>query len=192
MAYLAICFAVRRAGGLPLKLTTGMSWRDTELSALIIGGGSDVFPEHYNQAAVEGATYDQNRDEMEMYWARKARDGNIPTLGICRGAQVMNVAHGGSLHQELSKVYDDVDYPSTLIGHAFYRKKVTIKPDSLLGSITRHRSLRVNSIHKQAIDEVGKDFVISAVENNGVIQAIEDETPPFLSRGSVSSGILGL
>ncbi len=74
LAYAAIALAVRMAGGTPERLTSGMSWREAAVDALIIGGGSDIFPPHYDQEAIEGAHYDHGRDEMEMFWARTARD----------------------------------------------------------------------------------------------------------------------
>ena len=179
LAFLAIVAAVRMAGGRPMQLTTGMSWREANIDGLIIGGGSDVFPPHYDQEAIEGAQYDKGRDEMEMYWARKTRDHDLPTLAICRGAQVMNVANGGSLHQSLDKIYDDVDYPSTPIGQVFYRKTIKIEPKSLLHRITRRVKTRVNSIHKQAIARVGDGLQVTAYETNGVVQAIEDSERRF-------------
>ncbi|MEM6650571.1 MAG: gamma-glutamyl-gamma-aminobutyrate hydrolase family protein [Pseudomonadota bacterium] len=179
LAYFAISSAVRLVGGQPLEMTTSMSWRETYIQGLIIGGGSDVFPPHYHQDAVEGAQYDQGRDEMEMYWARKARDTNLPTLAICRGAQVMNVASGGSLHQKLDEIYEDVDYPSTIYGQIFYRKEINIDPQSLLSEIVSSDTAHVNSIHKQAIAETGENLTVTARERNGVIQAIEDKSRPY-------------
>jgi putative glutamine amidotransferase len=178
-AYWAIKLAVTLCGGHPMKITTGMSWQDTDVQGLIIGGGADVFPAHYDQDAIEGAHYDQSRDEMEMYWARKARDRSIPTLAICRGAQVMNVASGGTLHQTLHKIYENVNYPDTVWGQAFFRKKVTLSEGSLIRRLIKTRETWVNSIHKQAIAEVGDDLTVTARESNGVVQAIEDPSKPF-------------
>tara|TARA_R110001606_G_scaffold14834_1_gene61919 strand:+ start:1589 stop:2299 length:711 start_codon:yes stop_codon:yes gene_type:complete len=179
LAYAAIALAVRLAGGEPERLTTGMSWREAPIDALIIGGGSDVFPPHYNQEAIEDAHYDRGRDEMEMYWARTARNTDLPTLAICRGAQVMNVAGGGTLYQELEGVFEDIDYPSTLPGHVLYRKTIEMTEGSLIRDILGKASVKVNSIHKQAIAKIGKNLVITAREQNGVVQAIEDPSKTF-------------
>lgn len=177
-AYAAIKLAVRLAGGRAQKMAPGMSWRRHRIDGLILGGGSDVFPEFYDAEAVEDAQYDRGRDEMEMYWARKARENDLPVLGICRGAQLLNVAHGGTLHQDLSS-YDNADYPSSFLGHAFYRKKVEIEPGSLMHDIFGVGETRVNSIHKQAIDRPGKGLRVTAREANGVIQAVEDPARRF-------------
>lgn len=179
LAFLAIVAGINMAGGHSQRLTTGTSWRDAKLDGLVIGGGSDVFPPHYDQDAIEGARYDEGRDEMEMYWARKARDSNLPTLAICRGAQVMNVAAGGSLHQSLHKIYDDIDYPTTRFGQMIYRKTIKIAPESLLSRITQKTKARVNSIHKQAIAVVGEGLNVTAFETNGVVQAIEDPSRDY-------------
>lgn len=179
LAYTAMCLAVRLAGGVPIELSPGMAWRKLRLKGLLIGGGSDVFPAHYGQDAIEGARYDHDRDEMEMYWARRARDSHLPTLAICRGAQLMNVASGGSLHQRLAEIYQDVDYPSSALGHMLYRKTITIVEESLLSRLIQKPKTRVNSIHKQAIADLGEGLLVSACERNGVIQAIEDPAKPF-------------
>lgn len=178
-AFAAMKLAVRIAGGRVLKLTSAMSWREQPVDGLLLGGGSDVFPEHYDQQAVEGATYDLGRDEMEMYWARKARDERIPVLGICRGAQLLNVANGGSLHQDVAEAFEDTDYPSSLLGHVFYRKSIEIRRASLLRDILETDEIRVNSIHKQAIHRPGDGLLVSARESNGLIQAIEDPERDF-------------
>lgn len=179
LAYLAIKLAVIRAGGRTKAISTGMSWRDTEVHGLIIGGGSDVFPSFYEQEAIEGARYDETRDEMEMYWARKARDNDIPTLAICRGAQIMNVAGGGTLHQDMDLVYEGLDYPSSSFEQVFYRKSIRLEADSLIRKIIGKAKTDVNSIHKQAIALVGADLVVTAREENGVVQAIEDPKRRF-------------
>ena len=178
-SYVAMWAAVALAGGQGVALSSGMNWRDADISGLVIGGGTDVFPEHYGENAIENARYDQGRDEMEMYWARRARNSSLPTLAICRGAQIMNVAAGGGLHQFLKNVYDDIDYPSTLIGQAFYRKLIMIEESSTLANIMKRHTARVNSIHKQAIAEVGEGLIVSAREANGVVQAVEDTSRDF-------------
>lgn len=118
-------------------------------------------------------TYDHDRDEMEMYWLRKAENEGLPVLGICRGAQLMNVAGGGKLHLDVSKAYEKADYPASWLSHIFYRKKITIQNGSLLHKILGRTIVRVNSIHKQSIAEIAPGLIVTAKEDNGVIQAIE-------------------
>lgn len=173
LSYLAIKLAVIMAGGKPLKITSkDKQYESANINGLILGGGSDIFPARYNQAPKEDYIYDQDRDEMEVFWAERARDENIPTLGICRGAQLLNIVCGGSLHMDVSQVYEGANYPDGFIYNAFFRKTISINSDSFLHTIIPKIEIKVNSIHKQAIDKLGNDMSVNAVEKNGVIQAI--------------------
>ncbi len=179
LAYAAIWLAVKQAGGVPLKLTAKKPHTDRWISGLILGGGSDVYPELYDGQPHSAGNYDRERDDMERFWARRARDERLPVLGICRGAQLLNVVSGGTLHADMRKVFTDVDYPSTLPGHIFFRKTINIAEGSLLRRIFGAAAAKVNSIHKQAIDRIGNGLVVTARENNGLVQAIEDQDADF-------------
>ena len=178
-AYAAIWIAARLSGAKPVKITSKHDYRNMALDGLILGGGKDIYPELYKQSPLEDYTYTPKRDEMEMFWAHKAISENIPALGICRGAQLMNVACGGSLHASVAEAYEDANYPDGILHHTFYRKDIMIRKGTLLHRITKKTSLSVNSIHKQAIDRLGKDLVVNAQENNGVIQAISHTKHPY-------------
>lgn len=179
LAYLCIWLAVWLAGGRPVRLTARRPRPERALHGLVLGGGADVFPGLYDSAPKRGYAYDRQRDAMEIDWARRAQAASLPVLGICRGAQLMNVMKGGTLHLEVREAFDDIDYPSTTLGHIFYRKTILIAPGSRLERALGARIARVNSIHKQAIDEVGPGLAITAQERNGVIQAIEDVSRRF-------------
>ena len=179
LAFLCICLGVWLAGGRPVRLTASAPHAQDRIAGLVLGGGADVFPGLYDTAPKRGYAYDRTRDEMEIEWARRAEAENIPVLGICRGAQLLNVIAGGTLHLEVRKAYKDIDYPSTTLGHIFYRKTVLIAPGSRLARAIRADRTRVNSIHKQAIDDVGDGLAVTAQERNGVVQAIEGAGPRF-------------
>lgn len=179
LAFFAIWTSVKLAGGRPLILTPSEDYKHANIDGLILGGGKDVFPGLYDQPAQEEYMYDHERDDMEVFWAARAREQGLPTLGICRGAQLMNVVAGGTLHKSVAEAYENARYPDGILHHTFYRKKIFIEEKCLLHKITQRRELKVNSIHKQAIAELGSDIYINATEQNGVIQAITCTNHPF-------------
>ena len=106
---------------------------------------------------------------------------NKPILGVCRGCQVINVALGGSMYQDLASQKD-----SNLIQHQQYRSLsysshfVYIEKDSLLYEITNEEKLKVNSNHHQANRLIGENLTVSATSGDGVIEAIERKKEPFI------------
>lgn len=178
LAYQAIRFAIWLAGGDPLPLTARAPRDPHLIDGLVFGGGSDIFPERFGALPKDAYTYDHNRDDMELTWNTAARDHAIPVLGICRGAQMMNVAAGGTLHLDLS-AYENANYPTHAFHQIFYRKKVSVEEHSVLHRLTGRHTLSVNSIHSQAIETVGNGFHVTARETNGVIQAVEDPERAF-------------
>ncbi len=179
LEFLAIAAAVKMAGGTPQILTASSDYRAAKIDGIILGGGSDVFPGLYQQSPKEEYQYDRERDEMGVFWCERARDEQIPALGICRGAQLMNVVCGGRLHMSVAEAYEDAHYPDGFLHNALYRKTINIKESTLLNKITERIELEVNSIHKQAISDLGDGLEINAQENNGVIQAIAHTSHPF-------------
>jgi putative glutamine amidotransferase len=118
----------------------------------------------------------RERDELEYRLIADAIARHLPLFGICRGMQLINVATGGSLHQNLEGFYEE--YPA--IRSVLPRKKVEIEPDSLLARILVDTRARVNALHSQAIDKLGEGMQVCAREPNGVIQAIEHAQAPFM------------
>lgn len=145
----------------------------------MIGGGTDLYPALFDTDPKPDYMYDQARDRLELNWLKKAQDEDVPTLGICRGAQLMNVERGGTLHMDVEKAYENAAYPSRSLAQLFYRKPIRIDPNSQLYHIIGESRLSVNSMHKQAIAEVGDDLNVSAVEDNGIVQALEDPNRSF-------------
>lgn len=171
--------SIRLGGGTPLRLHPQKPYYDKKINGLIIGGGTDLYPVRYNGLPKADYIYDEARDVMEIEWLNLAEKNNIPVFGICRGAQLMNVARGGSLHVDISKVYERAEYPSGLMANLFFRKKINIKKQSKLFEILPYENLKVNSMHKQAIDVLGNNLIVSATEDNGVVQVIEDPSKLF-------------
>lgn len=122
---------------------------------------------------------DRARDTLEYELLARAIEQNRPVLGICRGAQLLNVYLRGSLHQNISGFYTE-SAPSWSI---LPRKTIDIETDSRLYAILQTGRCRVNALHNQSIKTLGQDLRVSARETNGIIQAIET------NRGSYVIGV---
>jgi len=177
--YFVIKACIWLCGGRPVPLKTLDSLHQTEVHGLILGGGTDVFPGLFEADPKQGYLYDHDRDTLELAWLRRAEERGLPVLGICRGAQMMNVMNRGSLHLDVAQAYEDAVYPKDLWHKIFFRKPIIIMPDSLLARLVRAHRLRVNSLHSQSIDRVGNRLRVAAREHNGVVQAVERPDHPF-------------
>ncbi len=148
------------------------------LDGLILTGGKDIDPATYGHAphpATEEPARD--RDAWEFALLAAALRRRVPVLGICRGAQVLNVALGGTLHQHLPDV----------IGHSGHRAGDAVFAISTVRTVEGSTvnalvgpSLQAKCYHHQAIDRLGEGLVVSAVDAEGVIEAIENTGPSFV------------
>jgi putative glutamine amidotransferase len=151
---------------------------------ILLPGGGDVMPSIYGEAAHR--TYsaaEPGRDDYELELARRAVEADVPLLGICRGIQVLNVARGGSLVQDIQ------DEIGVTVNHTQRDSPVTIAHEvwisegSLLDRLMRERlesdSCPVNSRHHQAPKVLGAGLIVSATAPDGVIEAIEDSSRRF-------------
>lgn len=149
-----------------MQRSTALDW----LVGLVLGVFRAVFATYSNQ------DYDPERDNLEQNIIRFALAKNLPVLGICRGAQLMNVAVGGSLHQDIGHFYTE---DTSNIRSILPRKTITISAATNLHHYLRTDSCYVNALHNQSINQLGTDIVISAIEPSGVVQAIEKRGHPF-------------
>lgn len=178
-AFWAARLALALAGAQSLALTAETPREGLALDGLMLGGGSDVHPPLFRAAAKTGYAYDLAREAMELAWLRRAWAEDLPTLGVCRGAQLMNVAAGGALHLDLAETYPETRYPSHWLEQVHFRKQVILEPGSRLAAIVGDKPLEVNSIHSQAASDLGQGLKVSAREANGAIQAIEAPSRRF-------------
>ena len=146
------------------------------LNGVVIGGGNDIDPKHYGLVGAAGANYDAARDQLELKVIHMAVDAQLPLLGICRGAQLINVANGGTLISDLRPLRKHTPNRNSM----FAIKKATIKEDSQLAKILGELQPKVNSLHHQAVDQLGKDLIAVGHDDDGFIQAIEGTKPQFL------------
>lgn len=119
---------------------------------------------------------DPARDELENRLIGKALERQIPILGICRGAQLLNIYFGGTLYQNLRQFYQEVPRYHTVLP----KNSITITRDTLLARIVNGETGRINALHYQAIKELGEGFRVAAREENGIIQAVENSKHPFM------------
>lgn len=136
---------------------------------LIIGGGDDIGAEIYEGEPTLDVRIDPERDAMELELLRHGIDNGTPVLGICRGAQMLNVYYGGSLHQDMRAVY--TDHPA--VWSPLPRKRVRFVEGSLLEQVTQREAVTVNSLHRQSVDRLGAGLRISGRDEYGTVQAIE-------------------
>lgn len=156
-----------------------------EIDGLLLTGGGDVDPVFYGEdrhPTVDDA--EPGRDEFEIDLARRAVESDVPVLAICRGAQVLNVAMGGSLVQDIpsaveSQLPHTIREPKNQVAH-----DVTVAHGSRLeaalgGAVTPTRTCRVNSRHHQSVGRLGRELSASATAEDGVVEAIEAPQKTF-------------
>jgi putative glutamine amidotransferase len=170
--------AVERAGGLsvvlpPIELDRISPLLD-RLSGVLLSGGPDLDPEAYGRARHPELSHTEPQlDVFEVQLAREADARGLPILGICRGAQALNVARGGTLHQHIPEITDGSivhrqRQPGTETSH-----EVRIAPRSGLAAVVGTRRLAVNSFHHQSVDRLGSGLRAVAWADDGVIEGVE-------------------
>lgn len=180
-AYELTVLGVWLAGGKSIKLTAHEPHYDMQIDGLILGGGKDIHPSIYEgEEPKPNYPYDHARDAMEIRWFTRAEEERLPVLGICRGAQLINIVRGGGLHMDVAKAHEKAEYPSGMLARIFYRKKMIILKDSLIHRILKCDDSMVNSMHTQAVDRLGRDLIVTAREENDVIQCVEDPSQEYL------------
>lgn len=176
--------AVRRAGGRPLAVTPRRPPDLARIDGLVIVGGADLDPALYGQENVAARLVDPPRDRMEVELLRWALANRKPVLGICRGAQLLNVALGGTLHQEAAEVFPGFRPTRGLYNQLTLRRPVRVVKDGwtwrALGGGGPHP---VNSLHHQAIAQVAAALEVVALDEHGMVQAVETRDKACFSVG---------
>lgn len=168
--------AIQSLGGIPLilpALDIKLVGRIYNLvDGLIFSGGSDVDPEYFNQPPLKGmGEITPNRDKFEIALAQKALAGHKPVLGICRGIQVLNIAAGGDIYQDLEGVTKQEHDQKAPKWYPFHN--IEIDPNSLLFKLIGKTRVKVNSFHHQSVSKIGRDFKKVAWTEDGLTEAIE-------------------
>ncbi|MEH6567095.1 MAG: gamma-glutamyl-gamma-aminobutyrate hydrolase family protein [Halopseudomonas sp.] len=161
--------AVRFYGGVPLQLRPGDETREQQYQGVVVTGGHDIDPVLYAAEPEVHPKYDAERDKLEASIIDAALARELPLLGICRGAQLLNVRCGGNLFQDLKSRRKLTSNRRTLLP----LKTLCLAPDSHLARLLGVERGKINSLHNQAIDQVGDGLVISARDLDNIAQAIE-------------------
>ncbi len=187
-SYASNATAIEKAGGLPVLIPAKVSEETLRaiyerLDGVLLPGGGDVDPMRYNaDKHPTTGNIDADRDRTEMTLAQWAFADDMPTFGICRGIQVMNVALGGTLVQDIPSEVDtelkhDLNYgePRATVLH-----DVKLELDSRLGRIIGADRVPVNSLHHQAVGTPAPSVRLTAYSPDGVVEALEVPNRHFM------------
>jgi putative glutamine amidotransferase len=173
--------ALRRAGLEPVHVTPEQPRSLDGLSGLVLTGGSDVNPARYGQAANGSEGVDDERDRLETERLREALARDLPVLAICRGMQLLNVVHEGTLIQHLAGGgLHRKRCPGCESGRHPAAHSVTVAAGTKLAATIGAGAHDVNSRHHQAADRVGSGLIVSAVAADGVIEGLERPDKAFV------------
>ncbi|MCB2185569.1 MAG: gamma-glutamyl-gamma-aminobutyrate hydrolase family protein [Deltaproteobacteria bacterium] len=180
------CQVVERAGGVPVGIP-GFGSPETvpdlveHLDGLILAGGMDVHPRFYGEEPLVGiGEMDYHMDLLQIQLAQRAAEVDKPLLGICRGHQLIGVAFGGTLIQDLPRQWENCLDHFQKCQPDVWSHLVRISPGSRLHAIEGTGELWVNSHHHQAVKDPPPDFVVTARAADGVIEALEHPGKRFL------------
>jgi len=155
------------------------------LDGILIPGGVDLDPATFGESRhPKLGAVDPARDRVELMLTRWAIEDRKPVLGLCRGAQVINVALGGTLYQDIAAQWPEAIkhdyYPTAGFERDHLAHEVTLAGDSRLRSVMERPSLMVNSMHHQGIKAIAPGLIPSAVAPDGLVEAVESAEDHFM------------
>jgi len=174
---------IKIAGGIPVILPPFIQENDfiqfnNIIDGILLTGGGDIDPRYFGKNPQTGlGRIDPIRDVFEIKLCRWAIERDLPVLAICRGIQVLNIACGGTINQDLSGEFikHEQESPCWHPSH-----KIELKDDKLLYDIYGKRTIYVNSFHHQAVEKPGENLEVAARAPDGVIEALVSKTNSFI------------
>jgi putative glutamine amidotransferase len=176
MPRLCVAAAVLFAGGRTVQLSPAEPVSTRPFHGVVVTGGHDVDPVLYAQESEVLPHYDPDRDAFESAVIDDALQRRLPLLGICRGAQLLNVRLGGDLHQDLRSHRQHTSHRRSILP----MKTLLVEPETLLFTLFGSECARINSLHNQSIDRLGRGLRISGRDLDGIVQAVEDPERGYL------------
>ncbi len=171
---LCVALGIRWAGGIPVQIRPQDN-ATVDYQAVVVTGGHDIDPVLYAAEPEVAPRYDSQRDQFESNVIDDALARDLPMLGICRGAQLMNIRLGGTLFQDLKPHRRHTSKRRTPLP----LKSLIIDDDSRYLSFMGTGVRRINSLHNQAIDRLGRGLSVAGRDLDGIVQAVEDRSARF-------------
>lgn len=180
--------AISKAGGIPIILPNSaekdtISQLGTQLDGLYLTGGEDIDPMIYGEAPIlDLGEIQPKRDHFELQITKVMFEKQKPILGVCRGCQIINVALGGTLYQDIYSQKKD----EQVIKHQqdaplwYATHNIKIEWNSLLHRLVNVNELKVNSLHHQAVKQKASNLTVGGVSDDGIIEAIESTNANFI------------
>lgn len=172
------CDAITQHGGIAIMLpintdSTILNELMEHIDGLLMTGGGDIHPSYFNEDPIEElGLVDSIRDIYDITLIKIAAKKSIPTLGICRGEQLINVAFGGTLYQDLPSQYEC----GCLIQHRDTIHDIYPLPDTWIANISSSQAFETNTFHHQAVKDLAPEFSATAHSRDGVVEVIESNT----------------
>lgn len=177
--------AILKAGGAPVIIPAAQDRKSLEailgsVQGLILSGGPDIHPRCYGEEPLAAlGEVDEALDRMEILAAKLALEMDLPLLGVCRGIQVLNVALGGTLFQDIASQVPDSICHTPKTDKAVNTHTVRIEPGSRLRRIFGRREFWVNGKHHQAVKSLAPGLVAAARARDGIVEAVEFQEKRF-------------
>ncbi len=172
--------AVLLAGGIPVMLFPDTPFPDFVQGILFTGGG-DIDPLLFGEEPIlQNGEISPLRDAYELHLCKEALQRALPLLGVCRGMQIMNIATGGSIYQDIGVQTHSTLKHNQQAPRSYATHSIQIQQDSLLAALWQTKSIVVNSVHHQAVSKLGAGFMISAKSTDALTEAIENPEYDFV------------
>lgn len=179
-------YAIEKHGGEVKQLNIGDDPSNINIDGLLLPGGGDIDPRRYNESRyhVNGISkirgVSRSRDTSELQLCLKALEDDIPLLGICRGIQILNVAKGGSLYQDIHTQLNNCLLHKDEQSDYDAWHNIKIQPNCLMNQITNNYFAEVNSTHHQSVKTIGQGLIVTAQSKDGIIEAMEYPEKSFV------------